>query len=102
MHGLKNKKDNVAYLPQVGQNVRSYTQEYDKCILWVIKAYRGTPDAPYKVSSTQGANIQIDCTLDVLQGHLEGPEGLTGEEQSLKDKLVLKYFETEPLSANEN
>lgn len=103
MHGLKNKKDNVEYLPQVGQNARSYTLENNKCIsqCGVIKAYTGNPDSPYKVVSTQDAGIEIDCKLDVLQGRLEGPEGLTGEEQSLKDKLVVKYFETEPLSANQ-
>ena len=104
MHGLKNKKDNVAYLPQVGQNVRSYTLENDKCIsqCGVNTAYTGNPDSPYKVASTQDVGIEIDCKLDILQGRLEGTGGLTGEEQSLKDKLVVKYFETEPLSVNEN
>ena len=37
----------------------------------------------------------------MLQVRLEGPEGLTGEKYFLKDKLVVKYFETAPFSANE-
>ena len=56
--------------------------------------------AHIRLQATHDVGIEIDCKLDVLQGRLEGPDGLTEEEFSLKDKLVVKYFETKPLSAH--
>ena len=76
MHGFTRKKDTVVYLPQVGQNVRSYTLQEDQCVsqCGVIKAYTGNSNAAYTVESTQPGCEQTHWLHDgCASGTLGGP-----------------------------
>jgi hypothetical protein len=97
MHGLTNKKDVVNYLPTVGQKARSHTLHDEECITQegVITGYSGNSLKPYLLENLTGNAAPIECSLQHLHGRLVKDNDLTGEEAALKDKLVLKLFEAE-------
>ena len=102
MHGLKDK-DTVSYLPTVGQQARSYSLLDNNCTVQagVITAYTGDAENPHQLTSAKDPNHFLSCNLPHLRGRLVGPDGLTEEEESLKDKLLVKYFEAEKPSPQE-
>ena len=102
MHGLKDK-DTVSYLPTVGQKARSYSLLGNSCTVQtgVITAYTGDTENPYQLTSEADPNRSLPCDLAHLRERIVGPDGLTKEEESLKDKLLVKFFEAEELSPQE-
>ena len=58
-------------------------------------AYTGNAPKPYLLKSLTCNTPPIECSLQHLHGRLEKENHLTGEEAALKDKLILKLFEAE-------
>ena len=92
MHGLKDK-DTVSYLPTIGQKARSYSLLGNSCTIQtgVVTAYTEDTENPYQLNSEADPNRSLPCDLAHLRERIAGPDGLTKEEESLKDKLLVKF-----------
>jgi len=101
LNGMTNPRDVVHYLPTIGQNVRSYVLKNDgTCDLQegVVRSYSGNTTAPYVVENKNDSTVNVRCSLTDIAERLEQTDGLTHEEQRVKDSFIVKHFKTEQLS----
>ena len=89
-------------IPRIGQHVRSYrlNENTSTCETQqgMIQSYTGDPRTPYRVFSlerlSQGLPLLESVTADAIKDRLVQADGLTTEEMTIKDELVVQTLST--------